>query len=85
MPSYEKTVGEYTVTINYLRGGTNQVGIKKSIKVKAWATCPVSGKRIEGASESLGEATRTVEKGLEESIAAADAAEATPEPETAAA
>jgi hypothetical protein len=80
MPSYDITVGEHTVTINYLRGGTNQVGIKKSLKVKAWATCPVSGKRIEGASDSLGEATRTVEQGLIDSIAAAQAAENTPEP-----
>jgi hypothetical protein len=80
MPAYDTTVGEHTITINYLRGGTNQVGIKKSLKVKAWATCPLSGKRIEGASDSLGEATRTVEKGLIESIAAAQAAENTPEP-----
>lgn len=71
MGSYDAKVGDHTVTINYLRGGTNQVGVKKPAKVKAWATCPVSGKRIEEASESVGEATRAVERGISESIEAA--------------
>ncbi|MGO8672316.1 MAG: hypothetical protein ACLQVD_13250 [Capsulimonadaceae bacterium] len=73
MGSYDTKVGDHTVTINYLRGGTNQVGVKKPAKVKAWATCPVTGKRIEEASESVGEATRAVERGLSESIVAASA------------
>jgi hypothetical protein len=72
MGSYDTKVGDHTVTINYLRGGTNQVGVKKPAKVKAWAMCPVSGKRIEEASESVGEATRAVERGLTESISAAE-------------
>lgn len=80
MGSYDAKVGDHTVTINYLRGGTNQVGVKKPAKVKAWATCPVSGKRIEQASESVGEATRAVEKSLSESIDAAAAAAQAAEP-----
>jgi len=80
MGSYDTTVGEHTVTINYLRGGTNQVGVKKPAKVKAWAMCPVSGKRIEQASESVGEATRAVEKSVAESIEAANAAAEQAEP-----
>lgn len=82
MGSYDAKVGEHTVTINYLRGGTNQVGVKKPAKVKAWATCPVSGKRIEQSSESVGEATRAVEKGLSESIQAATEAAEQAEPAT---
>ena len=80
MGSYDAKVGEHTVTINYLRGGTNQVGVKKPAKVKAWAMCPVSGKRIEQASESVGEATRAVEKSVLESIEAANAAAEQAEP-----
>jgi hypothetical protein len=78
MASYDTQVGEHTVTINYQRGGTGQMGVKRPGKVKAWAVCPVSGKRIEEAHESVGEATRAVERALTESIEAASAA--TPEP-----
>jgi hypothetical protein len=81
MGSYEAKVGDHTITISYLRGGTNQVGVKKPAKVKAWATCPVSGKRIEEASESVGEATRAVEKGLTVSILGVTTS-AEPEPAT---
>ena len=80
MGSYDTKVGDHTVTINYLRGGTNQVGVKKPAKVKAWALCPVSGKKIEEASESVGEATRAVERGIQESIDAAAAAAEAQEP-----
>ncbi len=68
MASYEASISGYTVTINYQQGGTNQIGVKKPAKVKAWAICPVSEKRIEGASNSMGEATRTVEKAVAECI-----------------
>ncbi len=68
MASYEAKISGYTVTINYQQGGTNQIGVKKPAKVKAWAICPVSEKRIDGASNSMGEATRTVEKLVAESI-----------------
>ena len=80
MASYEAKISGYTVTINYQQGGTNQIGVKKPAKVKAWAICPVSEKRIDGASNSMGEATRTVEKLIAESIVSeteAKAAEAT--------
>ena len=68
MASYEATISGYTVTVNYQQGGTNQIGVKKPAKVKAWAICPVSEKRIDGASNSMGEATRMVEKSVAESI-----------------
>ena len=68
MASYDAKIAGYTVTINYQQGGTNQIGVKKPAKVKAWAICPVSEKRIEGASNSMGEATRDVEKKVAESI-----------------
>lgn len=68
MASYDATIAGYTVTINYQQGGTNQIGVKKPAKVKAWAICPVSGKRIEGASNSMGESTRMVEKLVAECI-----------------
>ena len=71
MASYEANISGYTVTVNYQQGGTNQIGVKKPAKVKAWAICPVSEKRIEGASNSMGEATRTVEKAVAECIQAA--------------
>ena len=58
MASYDATIAGYTVTINYQQGGTNQIGVKKPAKVKAWAICPVTEKRIEGASNSMGESTR---------------------------
>jgi hypothetical protein len=68
MASYDATIAGYTVTINYQQGGTNQIGVKKPAKVKAWAICPVSEKRIEGASNSMGESTRMVEKLVADSI-----------------
>jgi len=81
MASYDAKIAGYTVTINYQQGGTNQVGVKKPAKVKAWAICPVTEKRIEGASNSMGEATRTVEKSVAESIqTAAEAEAAEPQP-----
>ena len=66
MASYDATIAGYTVTINYQQGGTNQIGVKKPAKVKAWAICPVSEKRIEGVSNSMGESTRMVEKHVAE-------------------
>ena len=72
MASYDAKVGEHTVTITYVMGGTNQIGVKKPSKVKAWAICPVSGKRIEEASNSVGEATRAVESSLAKSIEEAE-------------
>lgn len=77
MASYDAKIAGYTVTINYQQGGTNQVGVKKPAKVKAWAICPISEKRIEGASNSMGEATRTVEKAVADSIQAATEAKET--------
>jgi hypothetical protein len=71
MASYEATISGYTVTVNYQQGGTNQIGVKKPAKVKAWAICPVSEKRIDGASNSMGEATRMVEKAVAECIVTA--------------
>ena len=68
MASYDAKIAGYTVTINYQQGGTNQIGVKKPAKVKAWAICPVSEKRIEGASNSMGESTRMVEKLVGECI-----------------
>ena len=68
MASYEAKISGYTVTINYQQGGTNQIGVKKPAKVKAWAICPVSEKRIDGASNSMGESTRMVEKLVAQSI-----------------
>ncbi len=68
MASYDAKIAGYTVTINYQQGGTNQVGVKKPAKVKAWAICPISEKRIDAASNSMGEATRAVEKAVAESI-----------------
>ena len=68
MASYDAKIAGYSVTIHYQQGGTNQVGVKKPAKVKAWAICPISEKRIEGASNSMGEATRAVEKAVAESI-----------------
>lgn len=68
MASYDTKISGYTVTINYQQGGTNQIGVKKPAKVKAWAICPVSEKRIEGASNSMGESTRMVEKLVGECI-----------------
>jgi hypothetical protein len=76
MASYDAKIAGYTVTINYQQGGTNQVGVKKPAKVKAWAICPVTEKRIEGASNSMGESTRMVEKAVAECIEAAEAAQA---------
>ncbi len=76
MASYDAKIAGYTVTINYQQGGTNQIGVKKPAKVKAWAICPISEKRIEGASNSMGEATRTVEKAVAESIQTATEAKA---------
>lgn len=72
MASYDTRVGDHTVTINYMRGGTGQMGVKRPGKVKAWAICPVSGKKIEAANESVGEATRAVEVALQESITTAE-------------
>jgi hypothetical protein len=72
MASYDANIAGYTVTINYLLGGTNQVGVKKPSKVKSWATCPVSGKQIAQASNSVGEATRAVERDLINSITEAN-------------
>ena len=74
MASYEAKISGYTVTINYQQGGTNQIGVKKPAKVKAWAICPVSEKRIDGASNSMGEATRMVEKAVADCIETATAA-----------
>ena len=71
MASYEATISGYTVTVNYQQGGTNQIGVKKPAKVKAWAICPVSEMRIDGASNSMGEATRMVEKAVADSIVTA--------------
>ena len=71
MASYDATIAGYTVTINYQQGGTNQIGVKKPAKVKAWAICPVSQKRIEFANNSMGESTRTVEKLVAECIQSA--------------
>lgn len=68
MASYDATIAGYTVTINYQQGGTNQIGVKKPAKVKAWAICPVTEKRIEGASNSMGESTRMVEKAVADCI-----------------
>ena len=68
MASYDATIAGYTVTINYQQGGTNQIGVKKPAKVKAWAICPVSEKRIDAADNSMGVATREVEKKVAESI-----------------
>ena len=76
MASYDAKIAGYTVTINYQQGGTNQVGVKKPAKVKAWAICPVTEKRIEGASNSMGESTRMVEKLVAECIETAEAAKA---------
>jgi len=76
MASYEAKISGYTVTINYQQGGTNQIGVKKPAKVKAWAICPVSEKRIDAASNSMGEATRMVEKAVAESIETATEAKA---------
>ena len=73
MASYEAKIADHTVTINYLQGGTNQMGVKKPSKVKAWALCPVSGKKLEEASNSVGEATRAVERAVAESISEAQA------------
>lgn len=84
MASYDADISGYTVTVNYQQGGTNQIGVKKPAKVKAWALCPVTEKRIEGVSNSMGEATRTVERGVAESIEEAAKAE-TAQAETAAA
>ncbi len=77
MASYDAKIDGYTVTINYQQGGTNQVGVKKPAKVKAWGTCPVTERRIEGASNSMGEATRLVEKLIAESIETATEAKST--------
>jgi hypothetical protein len=71
MASYDAKIADHTVTITYMQGGTNQMGVKKPSKVKAWALCPISGKRIEEASNSVGEATRGVERKVAESIEAA--------------
>ena len=68
MASYDAKIAGYTVTINYQQGGTNQIGVKKPAKVKAWAICPISEKRIEAADNSMGIATREVEKKVAESI-----------------
>jgi len=68
MASYDTKISGYNVTINYQQGGTNQVGVKKPAKVKAWAICPISEKRIDSASNSMGESTRAVEKAIAESI-----------------
>ena len=82
MASYDAKISGYTVTINYQQGGTNQIGVKKPAKVKAWALCPVSEKRIEGASNSMGESTRMVEKlvakSIEDETAAKEAEAAVP-------
>lgn len=68
MASYDAEIAGYTVTINYQQGGTNQIGVKKPAKVKAWAICPVSEKRIEAASNSMGESTREVQRKVAECI-----------------
>ena len=73
MASYETTIAGHTVTIHHQQGGTNQIGVKKPTRVKAWAVCPVSGKQHQEASHSVGEATRAVERALQESITGADA------------
>ncbi|MEO7719514.1 MAG: hypothetical protein ABIY70_25200 [Capsulimonas sp.] len=72
MASYDAKIGEHVVTITYVMGGTNQIGVKKPSKVKAWALCPISGKRIEEASNSVGEATRAVEASVAKSIEEAE-------------
>ena len=77
MASYDAKIAGYTVTVNYQQGGTNQIGVKKPAKVKAWAICPVCGKRIDAASNSMGEATRAVEKAVAESIQTETEAKAT--------
>ncbi len=76
MASYEAQIAGYTVTVNYQQGGTNQIGVKKPAKVKAWAICPLTQKRIESASNSMGESTRGVEKLVAECIEEAQKAEA---------
>ena len=76
MASYDAKIAGYTVTINYQQGGTNQVGVKKPAKVKAWAICPVTEKRIDAADNSMGQATRMVEKAVAECIEAANEAKA---------
>ena len=68
MASYDAKIAGHTVTINYQQGGTNQVGVKKPAKVKAWAICPISEKRIDAADNSMGVATREVERKVAESI-----------------
>ncbi len=73
MATYDAQIAGHTVTITYIQGGTNQVGVKKPAKVKAWAICPISGKRVEAASNSVGEATRATETAVAESISAAQA------------
>ncbi len=73
MASYEAKIAGYSVTINHVQGGTNQMGVKKSSRVKAWAMCPVSNKRIEEAANSLGEATRACENSVAASVEAAQA------------
>ncbi len=73
MASYEAKIAGHTVTINHQQGGTNQMGVKKSSRVKAWGLCPISGKRIEAAANSLGEATRACETSIAASIEAAQA------------
>ncbi len=76
MASYDANIAGYTVTINYQQGGTNQVGVKKPAKVKAWAICPVTEKRIDAADNSMGQATRMVEKAVAECIETANEAKA---------
>ncbi len=73
MASYETQIAGHTVTVNHQQGGTNQIGVKKSSRVKAWALCPVTQKRVEQAANSVGEATRGVEGKIAESIEAAAA------------
>ena len=68
MASYEAKIGGHTVTVTHQQGGTNQMGVKKTGKIKAWATCPATGKKIEAAEHSVGEATRAVEQGVAKSI-----------------
>lgn len=75
MASYDAQIAGYTVTVNYQQGGTNQIGVKKPAKVKAWAICPLTQKRIESASNSMGESTRGVEKLVAECIEEAQKAE----------
>lgn len=73
MASYEAKIAGHTVTVHHVQGGTNQMGVKKSSRVKAWALCPVTSKRIEEAANSLGEATRAVEQSVAACIEAAEA------------